>query len=570
MSQFRLLPLFLGCGALLCWSASAAAQSPALALDRLQPAPAGDPFFGVESASPGAAGRLSAGLLASYARDPLVYKLGDTETSVIRYQAIAHLGIAWEPTSRWKLDVALPMTFAQGGRQMTAGSYALSAPDSQSVGQTRLGARVVLSPQSGAIPAVALSMRVFLPRATSDDFAGSESLRYTPAITIGGAYPRWLWSASLSRLVRSESDSHADLAGSEVGLAGAVALRSGPWQIGPEWWAATVADGRTHAFRRATTSTEVLLGARYAFGPLTFMLAGGPGLARGVGTPSYRLVAGVSFSTEAPASSTTASSHESSFDDLVHPEQPARSVARTSAEPRATVVVDRDADGVVDLEDGCPEVAGDPAAAAPKRGCPADQDGDGIADGDDRCPTAAGASNPDPAKHGCPKDTDGDGIADGQDACVQEKGPATQDPKTNGCPTAARVLGPQIVIQEQILFETGSDRILEQSVHVLQSVADVMLGHPDIARIAVDGHTDNVGVDGKNLQLSQRRSLAIVRWLVDHGIDARRLETRAFGARRPIADNKTPEGRAKNRRVEFLIRKRTVDGEAGWKDGPVD
>ena len=60
--------------------------------------------------------------------------------------------------------------------------------------------------------------------------------------------------------------------------------------------------------------------------------------------------------------------------------------------------------------------------------------------------------------------------------------------------------------------------------------------HAEITRVAVDGHTDNVGQDKANLALSRRRALAVVRWLVDHGIDERRLEARGFGARRPIAD----------------------------------
>ena len=161
-------------------------------------------------------------------------------------------------------------------------------------------------------------------------------------------------------------------------------------------------------------------------------------------------------------------------------------------------------------------------------------------------------------------------MPDAQDACPSEKGPKTEDLKTNGCPTGARILGPQIVIQQQILFETGSDKLLPQSISVVQGVTDLLREHPDIARVAVDGHTDNAGAPAMNLRLSQRRAVAIVRWLIDHGVDERRLEARAFGPRRPIADNKTEEGRAKNRRVEFLIRRRTPQGEAGWVDGPVD
>jgi len=64
--------------------------------------------------------------------------------------------------------------------------------------------------------------------------------------------------------------------------------------------------------------------------------------------------------------------------------------------------------------------------------------------------------------------------------------------------------------------------------------------------------------------------VSVMRWLTEKGIDARRLEARGFGPRRPIADNKTDAGRSQNRRVEFQIRKRTDKGEAGWTDGPVE
>jgi OmpA-OmpF porin, OOP family len=63
--------------------------------------------------------------------------------------------------------------------------------------------------------------------------------------------------------------------------------------------------------------------------------------------------------------------------------------------------------------------------------------------------------------------------------------------------------------------------------------------------------------------------VAVVRWLTEHGVDARRLESRGFGPRRPIAPGKTAEARAKNRRVEFLVKRRDPAGESAWKDGPV-
>jgi outer membrane protein OmpA-like peptidoglycan-associated protein len=232
--------------------------------------------------------------------------------------------------------------------------------------------------------------------------------------------------------------------------------------------------------------------------------------------------------------------------------------------------IDGDGDGVVDADDQCPTVVGDARPEAVRRGCPPDRDRDGIYDVDDRCPDVAGFASDEPAKNGCPIDSDGDGIVDTKDACPSERGKATDDPKTNGCPVAVRVEGTQIVLLQQVVFETGRAEIKPDSFNLLGQVVSVLKEHPEIARVAVDGHTDNRGAEKTNITLSQRRALSVVRWLSEHGIDARRLEARGFGPRRPLSDNATEAGRARNRRVEFLIKKRTDLGEAGWKDGPVD
>ncbi|MCS6902218.1 MAG: OmpA family protein, partial [Polyangiaceae bacterium] len=128
----------------------------------------------------------------------------------------------------------------------------------------------------------------------------------------------------------------------------------------------------------------------------------------------------------------------------------------------------------------------------------------------------------------------------------------------------------QIVILQQVNFKTGSDVIDQGSFGLLQQVRDVIQQHPEIARIAIDGHTDSQGNAQANLELSRRRAMAVLRWLSEHSVDARRLEARGFGSKRPIADNKTAAGRAKNRRVEFQILRRTPRGEAGWQEGSVE
>jgi len=95
---------------------------------------------------------------------------------------------------------------------------------------------------------------------------------------------------------------------------------------------------------------------------------------------------------------------------------------------------------------------------------------------------------------------------------------------------------------------------LPGSETVLSQIAKVLQENPKLELI-IEGHTDNVGGAQFNLELSRKRAEAVKRWLVDKvGISEVRLTTVGYGLSRPIADNSTEEGRAKNRRVE-LVRK---------------
>lgn len=101
---------------------------------------------------------------------------------------------------------------------------------------------------------------------------------------------------------------------------------------------------------------------------------------------------------------------------------------------------DRDADGVPDDRDECPDLAEDRDGIQDDDGCPEDDaDGDGILDAQDACPLVPGVWWNDPKKNGCPApDTDGDGVPDPVDACPAEKGVRSDDPKKNGCPLAVQ------------------------------------------------------------------------------------------------------------------------------------
>ena len=108
-----------------------------------------------------------------------------------------------------------------------------------------------------------------------------------------------------------------------------------------------------------------------------------------------------------------------------------------------------------------------------------------------------------------------------------------------------------------MLFETGSDRIDARSYDLLDQVAAVLNAAPDVTRLRVEGHTDNVGRKKKNLDLSRRRAAAVRSYLIEKQITSERLESEGYGDTKPIAPNKTKTGRAQNRRVDFIVVERS-------------
>lgn len=239
--------------------------------------------------------------------------------------------------------------------------------------------------------------------------------------------------------------------------------------------------------------------------------------------------------------------------------------------PVLPVVQDRDGDGVVDADDKCPDTPG----LASLQGCP-DRDGDGIADADDKCPDVAGLAKyqgcpiPDTDKdgindeqdkcptvpgvaryQGCPiPDTDGDGVNDEEDKCPSRPGPASNQ----GCPEIAKEVIEKVnYAAKNVFFSTGSYKLLAKSNKSLNEVAALMKADESLM-LDIDGHTDDVGANDKNQVLSENRAKAVKDYLVKQGVDESRLFSKGFGEDKPVADNKTAAGRAKNRRTEMTAR----------------
>lgn len=198
---------------------------------------------------------------------------------------------------------------------------------------------------------------------------------------------------------------------------------------------------------------------------------------------------------------------------------------------------DSDSDGIADGDDLCPNESG----LATLRGCP-DRDGDGVADKDDTCPNEKGIA----ALGGCP-DGDGDGVVDRLDKCPKVKGPASNQ----GCPEIEKADLAKIAFAiKNVQFRTNQTRLRSSSIPVLNEIVTLMDKYPDY-NLKIEGHTDSDGKEDANLKLSQGRAKACYDYLAANGVLALRMTHAGYGESKPVADNKTAEGKEANRRVDF-------------------
>jgi OmpA-OmpF porin, OOP family len=118
--------------------------------------------------------------------------------------------------------------------------------------------------------------------------------------------------------------------------------------------------------------------------------------------------------------------------------------------------------------------------------------------------------------------------------------------------TEFKIEGGGLKLPGPVVFETGSDKLSAVSDEVLEIVHDYLDAKPDITLLRIEGHTDTDGVAAANQTLSEKRSMAVARWLVGVGIRCDRLIPVGFGQSKPIVPNDTPDNKAQNRRVAFI------------------
>ena len=224
---------------------------------------------------------------------------------------------------------------------------------------------------------------------------------------------------------------------------------------------------------------------------------------------------------------------------------------------------DRDGDGIPDNLDKCPDQPEDLDGFQDADGCPdPDNDGDGILDVDDLCPNDPEDKDGFEDADGCPElDNDHDRIPDKDDKCPNDPETYNGYQDADGCPDRGRVVVTETTIEilDVIYFDYNKDTIQSRSFPILDAIAATMQGNPSIQLIEIQGHTDERGDDAYNLELSDRRAKSVMKYLVDKGVDQKRLTAQGYGETQPLDRAHNEKAWSKNRRVAFLIVKRSTD-----------
>ncbi len=488
-----------------------------------------DGFLTVEGAKIAPVGSWKLELALDYAEGLLALKLGDEKLGdLVERRLDLHLLGAYAVTDWSEVGVDLPFTLYQPDALALLQDELGFAPDppasSAGLGDPRLVYKLRVLREDVHFVTVGGVAELRLPLGDDQSFMGERGFLVAPRATVERTfYDKLRVALEGGYRFRTEPGQFINLyVGDELVVAGAA---SHPLPDIPQlqWWkgyaeviAATPsrAPFTIEAAEALKTPLEALVGVRAGVGGCwQAMVGGGTGIAAeaGFGRESFRLFAS----------------------------------ARCER-----IISDKDGDGIPDEEDKCPDVPEDKDGVEDADGCPEDDlDKDGVPDAEDKCPTVAGPKE----FQGCP-DEDGDEIPDHEDKCPKEKGPAQND----GCPVKEEE--PTVVLEEERLtlkdsinFDTGKASIKSESNRVLDEAAKILIAHPEVERLRIEGHTDSQGSARFNLELSQKRAQAVVDYLVKKGVAKKRLFARGYGEEKPIATNDTALGRAKNRRVEFFI-----------------
>lgn len=560
-----------------------------------------DAFFGVPSPAIGGHLVFRAAATFDYASRPFHLSVGNTITDIVAAQGFVRVDASLALWDRLLLSVDAPAAVVQSGNDPGIVGVDFHPPSSPAMGDMRFGLRGRIWGGFRDPFQVGVGSYVFVPSGSKDAYTGEGVVRAAFHGLLGGRAGGptvgLVWSASGGAMIR---DGEAPLA--TFGAGAGVVLGNDRLQIGPEVLGTSQIGGASRSISIAgtpvtassVTEVEILGGAKVRIAEGLFVgAAAGTGPMATIGSPALRILTTIGWA-PSPERATKPGMLDRDGDGILDDIDACPDVkGELQADPTkdGCPIADRDHDGVLDVDDACPNESGpknpdptkngcpvdtdddqipDVVDACPKEpgvrsadrlknGCPSDRDGDGVPDAVDACPDRFGPTSADPKQNGCPEDPDGDGIKGSADACPLEKGPPDPDPKLNGCPKRARFGdgGGEILLSTQIQFvpngKRRSETVAPVSEALMREIKDLIDSHAEVAKIEVQGHTDDAGTEEVNQRLSQERAEAVRAWLIQAGVPADKLVAKGYGFWKPRADNRIRVGRVQNRRVEFVI-----------------
>jgi OOP family OmpA-OmpF porin len=463
----------------------------------------------------------------------------------VREQFTGYFTAGFEALGRIAIQASLPATFVQLGNE-TSASGVPSAVDAvdlavASAGDLRFDARGRIYSTADDFFRLGANATLFAPTGNEFSFMGDKAT--SGALGVSGSFD-WTEFELLANtgvtFRPSASVNDFDVSHEWTwGVGAFLPLRDATIRLGAEIFGSAMIAG-DDAFKVETTPIEWLAEGRFALDDDKRLLLtgfGGTRIAPGY-APDFRIGASIGYSFE--------------VSDTKPPSPPREFKAQVIND-----TVDTDKDGYPDSLDLCPTEPEDKVPPFDTDGCPVkDKDGDGIVDGRDKCVDVPEDKDGIDDKDGCPEDdADSDKILDAEDACPKEPGEKSAEKDKNGCPRfIRRIAGSnEIQILKKVEFEFGSAKLSPTSFPILDEVVSLLVVNPDITKLSIEGHTDDKGNDALNLKLSKERARSCLDYLVRKGIAEGRLTSDGFGETKPLEPNETPEGRAKNRRVEFKI-----------------
>ncbi len=322
-----------------CVGGEAWAQSAGFAVDRFEPSERGSDWFVNESLDFRSAARPAAGAVFDWAYKPLLLfprddVQGVARATVITDQVFLHVGGSLILADRLRLGASLPIAIYQQGEDTRGITVATSAPSKAALGDARLAADVLLFGEYGGPLRGAVGARIFLPSGSRAQFTGDGTVRASPHVLLAGDYSGFVYAAKLGAAIRPfDGTFEGRPLGSEALFAAAVGVKvNDRFVFGPELYGSTSVT-RDAPLRTRDTPLEILVGAHLSLGDDAQVgTAIGPGLTRGDGSPSMRVLIALEWAPDP--------------------------------------CVDKDGDGICANDDACPDVDGVRTNDPKTNGCP--------------------------------------------------------------------------------------------------------------------------------------------------------------------------------------------------------